>query len=336
MKKICFILILFNLLLPISVTANPLAKNSLWNILQVGFSFDFPKEDLENIFQGLVDNAEEILGNDEEEESTDVPMIRRDYVPKLFAGVIEAKITSKRSIESLFAAKIIYTIKQNKIKREVKGKGLRFNELAGVIIDLELDTATLYTKNILGKHYSKVSLKEYEDYVREKNEVEYVPTKYGFGTIFLKFSKVLPFTGENKEDKVTLRNRLCDQLTLVQEDLKFVVDHCRDIIVKPRLVELVELNLPDEVEGFPCRIVYQESVGQIPVPTDLNPNLQKALQFVGKVLEAFQEVKVEVKKVKGGIVDDIEFTVPEGYKQVKSLEKLETYFPISTGGSWDD
>ncbi len=73
---------MLNLLVPLSVSANPLIGNSLSTSPQIVFGFSL--DEVENIFQGLIDNAEEILEQDKEETPEDAPIIRRDdRIPQL-------------------------------------------------------------------------------------------------------------------------------------------------------------------------------------------------------------------------------------------------------------
>ncbi|MBW1295923.1 hypothetical protein [Aquimarina litoralis] len=199
----------------------------------------------------------------------------------------EIKLSETRGLYgALTKVHTTYYISENKIKREQKWGGVYsvLDNYAGIIIDLEKDSVTMYYadkfSNVRNKH--TLSIEKYKSYLVTKTIPNGIPSPVDHTFELLPEYKLI----HQVKDSTVIQSFTSD-FTRYHDDSDFLnqdVFDSKDIKVKRELLEMIFMNLPEEI-NFPLKSESKLTFSEISNDSIIKGKQTKALdQFARKLL----------------------------------------------------
>ena len=217
---------------------------------------------------------------------------------KYFEG--EINLTETRGIYGiLFESNTSFTISKNRMKREQRLGGINkvFDSYAGVIVDLEKDSVTIYYVDLVKKMFNQSTIKEFKKYLASKS----TPNRQ-LSPLDNTFTYLLPYKAINTvNDSMKVKGFMCDYARYVDEDaiVQQEVFDSKEIKVKRELLELVFPNLPKET-NFPLRSDFKTMISSVSNDSLVN---NKTVEMVDKLVRALLH---QVDSTKGNNPTDLD------------------------------
>lgn len=237
---------------------------------------------------------------------------------------------------------IVFTIDHDAIQRIVYKNNDNYTGLVAYPLEKKI---MFFRQSGPLKYYTVLSIAEFEretaSYIAQKNVEEYERT--GFSDHFLALLDATP-TDAPTEPPAIHDEKQCVRLAWKQEtfssDAVFVSEHCNQIDVPHAWLRYTDLNIPDQVTGFPFyfskRAMDSASTKANAVDTPLNHESTaekfkvfagKALRTAGRAVDELQEFTYRVEKLSPGPVKKVDFINLMDFIRVDSLKKLQKSFP---------
>jgi len=270
-----------------------------------------------------------------------------------FRGSIKAKEEHDMLVNSW---EITYTIGDQKIRREAVSKvplgklGTLGLESFGIICDLASDRVLLYRAGEGKKLFTRMTVKEFEALIRVGcNSSETQPSLpflavrpsawRHIGTFFADFS-LSKAVVTNVPDERTVSDLPCDLYTARLNNIVVEASHCQLIKVERNLLNLVELDIPAEVTGFPLLMQRQQLIPVSEAKTDASTArklLQSGAKWAGKAAEKAMHRGFELLEITEQTPSDSAFTLDKDYAECTDLDTLNQRFQPPEGGhdDWD-
>jgi hypothetical protein len=270
-----------------------------------------------------------------------------------FRGSIKAKEERDMLVNSW---EITYTIGDQKIRREAVSKiplgklGDLGLESLGIICDLPADRVLLYRAGEGKKLFTRMTVKEFEALIRAGNSTSETPQALSFlavrpsawkhiGTFFADFS-LSKAVVTNIPDARTVSDLPCDLYTARLNNIVVEVSHCQLIKVERNLLNLVEIDLPAEVTGFPLLMQRQQLIPVAAVTNNASTArklLQSGAKWAGKAAEKAMHRGFELLEITEQVPSDAAFTLEKDYAECTNLDTLNQRFhpPEGDHDDWD-
>lgn len=301
--------------------------------------------------------------------SCDLLNKKNDEVRELPGGPFEGEIVLSESrglYGSLFKVHTSYLISENTIRREERLGGVNdvFNNYAGIIIDLEKDSVTLYYAGSAKKFRHTLTVEAYQAYVNEKPFPRSTPSPVG--NTFSYFSAYTPI--RTAKDSVVIEGFSTDY-NLYQEDiLQQEVYDAKKLQIKRELLEVVFPNLPANtnfvlksefktilssvkndaiVNSEQARLIDELSRGIMfhidsveREETDLeklskNKWVNMGLNLLKKGVDLNLHISSEISKFSDRRIEQVEFSLPSG--KFEEIDDIDVFFnSIPSGSEFDD
>ncbi len=286
-----------------------------------------------------------------------VDSVLSKFTGRIYAEYFENKSTEKDKIN------VIFTIAEDAIQRV---EYVADDVYKGVVIYPLKKEAVVFRREKLLRYYAVVSLEEYK---KEISGFDSKPSlksyeKLGFSAHFLYLNKGVSRSKTNIDKGAEYDGKSCDNFEIIKSEdesgFGMSVIHCHHLGIPRSWLDLVELNIPDDVSGFPFHIVKEkkdrannqdESNKRIKTPVEKDSIIKKISGFVMEAISKndplvyeLEEFTYRVTKVKYGGLYRQNFSIWKGFTRVddiSSLRKSFSDYPIDsksrTGGSsfWD-
>ncbi|MBL6445953.1 hypothetical protein JMN32_06515 [Fulvivirga sp. 29W222] len=294
---------------------------------------------------------------------------KNEEVREVPEGPFEGEIALSESrglYGSLFKTHTSYLISENTLKREERLGGLNdvFDNYAGIIIDLEKDSVTLYYADITEKFKHTLTVKEFKAQMTKGSLPRSTPSP--IGNTFSYFSAYTPI--HTAEDSVVIEGFNADYNLYREDFFQQEIYDCKKLQIKRELLKMVFPNLPANtnfvlksefktiltsvkndsiVNNDQVRLVDELSRGimfHIDSVEREETNLEKlskskwvnmGLNLLKKGIDLNLHISSEISKFSGRGTKPIEFSLPSG--EFKEIDDFDAFCnSIPTGGEFDD
>jgi hypothetical protein len=132
----------------------------------------------------------------------------------------------------------------------------------------------------------------------------------------------------------------CDLYTARLNNIVIEVSHCQLIKVERNLLNLVELDIPAEVTGFPLLMQRQQLIPVSEAKANASTArklLQSGAKWAGKAAEKAMHRGFELLEITEQVLSDSAFTLDKDYAECTNLDTLNQRFqpPESHHDDWD-
>lgn len=267
---------------------------------------------------------------------------------------------------SLFKVHTSYLISENAIRREERLGGLNdvFDNYAGIIINLEKDSVTLYYADIVDKFKHTLTVEEYKAHMAKKPLPRCTPSPAG--NTFTFFTTYNPI--RTVKDSVVIEGFNTDYNLYKEDILQQEVYDSKKLQIKRELLEMVFPNLPEKtnfvlksefktvlsgikndsiVNSNQARLLDELSRGIMyhidsveREETDLeklskNKWVNMGLDLLKKGVDLNLHVSSEISEFSAKSIQPSEFSLPSG--DFKDIDDFDEFFnSIPSGGGYDD
>lgn len=275
-----------------------------------------------------------------------------------FTGYIYAE-KEGRYLKVVSKEKVVFAIDRDVIQRVTYTNKSKYR---GIAVYPDKGEVIIFRAYEALKRYTVMSLKEYEDHIKQFSSGVRVPfhQRIGFSTHFLLLDdsekKIKPLEISNKERF----HADCEGFLWSQKesssDSDFAIQYCTHLGVPRSWLNFVELGIPDEITGFPVRVALnaisnaasQRSAfgGTILAPKENNDSMGgklidlagKGLQTINRAIHELEEFTYQVIEIAPGPVKKVDLELWRDFVRMSSLEDLQRTFPDFPvpGGSSSD
>lgn len=294
---------------------------------------------------------------------------KTDDIREIPDGPFEGEIILSESrglYGSLFKVHTSYLISENAIKREERLGGLNdvFDNYAGITIDLEKDSVTLYYADIVEKFKHTLTVEEYKAHVAKKPLPRSTPspTANSF-TFFTAYNPV-----RTVKDSVVIEGFSTDYNLYKEGILQQEVYDSKKLHIKRELLEMAFPNLPEKI-NFVLKSEFKTVLSGIKNDSIVNSdqarlideltrgimfhidsvereetNLERlsknkwvnmGIDLLKKGVDLNLHVSSEISKFTGRSIKPVEFSLPSGeFKEIDDFDEFLNSIP--SGGGYDD
>lgn len=168
-----------------------------------------------------------------------------------------------------------WLLSENRLKREQTYSGLA-NVLpakAGIIVDLSIDSVTLYYSDVSGSFKYSGSCRDYQTFMKEKGI-----DRKGLDIMDFTFTELRSYQiAKRVKDSLKIKTFLCDYYLYKESPLKQELFDAKELNIKRSLLEMAILNLPAEIT-FPMQSEIKTMVAEVKNDSILNGSVTQALK----------------------------------------------------------